>query len=152
MVTSREADVMRLFVVLGAVLVGCAPVPAPIADPTPELRTLLDQSARAWNAGDLDGFMITYARDSATTFMTAKGPIYGYEAIRARYAPRFEPGAERDSLRFTDLVVRPLDTDYAIATARYVLERGDSVTATGPFTVVLRREREGWRMIHDHTS
>ncbi len=143
---------MRLVMVLSAVLIGCAPTPAPVADPTPELRTLLDQSARAWNAGDLDGFMVTYAQDSATTFMTAQGPIYGYDAIRARYAPRFQPGAERDSLRFTDLVVRPLDAEYAIATARYVLEQGDSVTATGPFTVVLRHEPDGWRMIHDHTT
>lgn len=143
---------MRLAMVFAAVWVGCTAAPAPTADPTPELRALLDQSARAWNAGDLDGFMVTYARDSATTFMTARGPIYGYDSIRARYAPRFEPGAERDSLRFTDLVVRVLDADYAIATVRYVLERGDSVTATGPFTVVLRHQRQGWRMIHDHTS
>lgn len=143
---------MRRLLLLAAVVVGCAPAAKPTPDPTPELRALLDQSARAWNAGDLDGFMITYARDSATTFMTAQGPIYGYDTIRARYAPRFEPGAQRDSLRFTDLVVRPLDGKYAIATARYVLERGDSVTATGPFTVVLRHDEEGWRMIHDHTT
>ena len=84
--------------------------------------------------------------------MTPRGPVYGFDAIRARYAPRFEPGGVRDSLTFTDLVVRPLDADYAIATARYVLVRGDSVTATGPFTGVMRREREGWRMIHDHTT
>ena len=143
---------MRLTILLATVLVGCTPTQAPTSDPTPELRALLDQSARAWNAGDLDGFMITYARDSATTFMTAQGPIYGYDTIRAHYAPRFEPGAQRDSLRFTDLVVRPLDAEYAIATVRYVLERGDSVTATGPFTVVLRHESGEWRMIHDHTS
>lgn len=143
---------MRKLLLLTTVLVGCARAANRAPDPSPELRALLDQSARAWNAGDLDGFMITYARDSATTFMTAEGPIYGYDTIRARYAPRFEPGAQRDSLRFTDLVVRPLDAEYAIATVRYVLERGDSVTATGPFTVVLRHESEGWRMIHDHTS
>lgn len=143
---------MRMLVLLTLAFVGGAPAPNRTSDPTPEVRTLLDQSARAWNAGDLDGFMITYARDSATTFMTAQGPIYGYDTIRARYAPRFEPGAQRDSLQFTDLVVRPLDAKYAIATARYILERGDSVTATGPFTVVLRHDEEGWRMIHDHTS
>jgi ketosteroid isomerase-like protein len=131
----------------------CSTAPPPTAqDLTPVVRALLDSAAVEWNAGDLDGFMFTYARDSATTFMTARGPIYGFDAIRVRYAPRFEPGASRDSLTFTELVVRPLDADYAIVTARYVLARGDSVTATGPFTLVLRRQREGWRMIHDHTT
>jgi ketosteroid isomerase-like protein len=129
-----------------------AAAPPSTGDLTPVIQSMLDSSAAGWNAGKLDRFMFTYAHDSATTFMTPRGPVYGYDAIRARYAPRFEPGAVRDSLTFTNLVVRPLDADYAIATARYVLSRGDSVTATGPFTVVLRRQREGWRMIHDHTT
>lgn len=124
----------------------------PTPDPTSAIDSMLDASAAAWNRGDLDGFMQSYLRDSSTTFLSAAGMGRGYEWIRNRYAPRFEPGAARDSLRFTDLEVRPLGPDYALATARYVLYRGDSTTATGPFTVVLRRTAEGWKMIHDHTS
>jgi len=138
-------------VLLATALAACA-APAPTADPSPELQALLDQSAAAWNAGDLDGFLITYARDSATTFVTTRGPVYGFETIRDRYAARFEPGAERDSLHFTDFTVRMLGADYVLSTARYMLTRGDSVTATGPFTVIWERRPEGWRMIHDHTS
>jgi beta-aspartyl-peptidase (threonine type) len=143
---------MRFLFLLTAALAGCAPAPAPPADPTSELEQLLQASARAWNSGDLDGFLITYARDSATTFVTARGPIYGFEQIRGRYAARFEPGAERDSLTFTDHTVRMLGSDFVVSTARYVLMRRDSVTATGPFTVIWERRPEGWRMIHDHTS
>jgi uncharacterized protein (TIGR02246 family) len=135
-----------------AAALGCAPaLPAP-DDPTPELERLLQLSARAWNAGDLEGFLITYARDSATTFVTSRGLIYGFAAIRGRYAGRFEAGAERDSLSFTGLTVRMLGPDHVLSTARYTLTRGDSLTATGPFTVVWERRPEGWRMIHDHTS
>jgi len=54
---------MRRLLLLATVFVGCAPATKPTPDPTRDLRALLDQSARAWNAGDLDGFMITYARD-----------------------------------------------------------------------------------------
>jgi beta-aspartyl-peptidase (threonine type) len=143
---------VRFTAFLVPVLIGCAPVEQPVTDPAPEIRTLLEESARGWNAGDLDAFLITYARDSAITFLTTGGMIRGFDAVRARYAPRFGPDAVRDSLRFTDLEVRALTPDWALVTARYVLERGDSVTATGPFTVVLRRRPEGWRMIHDHTS
>lgn len=140
-------------VVLPLLLTACAlQAPRPVADPTPEIQALLEASARAWNAGDLEGFLITYARDSATTFLTSGGLTHGYDAIRARYAPRFEPGATRDSLRFADLHVRSLGPTHALVTARYVLRRGDAVTADGPFTVVLERRTEGWRMIHDHTS
>lgn len=134
-----------------AAAVACAGDGAP-ADPTPSIDSMLAASAAAWNRGDLDAFMSTYAEDSTTTFLTASGIGHGYDWIRNRYAPRFEPGAERDSLRFTELAARPLGDDYALATARYVLFRGDSVTATGPFTVVLERTPQGWKMIHDHTS
>jgi len=139
--------------VLALAVVACAPAASPTADDAaPEVHALLEQSARAWNAGDLDGFLITYARDSATTFLSVRGLTHGFAAIRDRYAARFEPGAERDSLRFTDVELRPLGADHLLVTARYVLERGDSVTATGPFTVVWERRPEGWRMIHDHSS
>jgi uncharacterized protein (TIGR02246 family) len=140
-----------LTMALALSLAACAAPPA-AEDPSAELRRLLDQSARAWNAGDLEGFLITYARDSATTFLTVRGLTHGYAAIRDRYAGRFEPGAGRDSLHFADIELRPLGTDHVLATARYILTRGDSVTASGPFTVVWERRPEGWRMIHDHSS
>ena len=142
----------RSLVFVFPALLACAPVDAPITDPAPEIQALLGQSARGWNAGDLDAFLITYVRDSATTFLTAKGMTRGFDAVRSRYAARFEPGAVRDSLTFAEVEVRALTPDWALVTARYVLERGDSVTATGPFTVVMQRRSEGWRMVHDHTS
>jgi beta-aspartyl-peptidase (threonine type) len=138
---------------LALAITGCAPATSPPADdPAPEIHALLEQSARAWNAGDLDGFLVTYARDSATTFLTVRGLTHGFGAIRDRYAPRFEPGVPRDSLRFTDIELRMLGPDHVLNTARYVLTRRDSVTAEGPFTVIWERRPEGWRMIHDHSS
>jgi beta-aspartyl-peptidase (threonine type) len=142
----------RSLVLTLAALTACAPIEPPLTDPAREIRALLEQSAVGWNAGDLDAFLITYARDSATTFLTINGLTRGFDAIRSRYAARFEPGASRDSLSFAEVEVRALTPDWALVTARYVLERGDSVTATGPFTVVMRRQPEGWRMVHDHTS
>lgn len=140
----------RTAILLTAAFVACAT--SPPDDPTSAISALLEASARAWNAGDLEGFLSTYARDSTTTFLSTRGLTHGFEAIRARYAARFAPGALRDSLRFTNLEVRALGAEYALATARYVLTRSDSVTTEGPFTVVLHRRPEGWRMIHDHTS
>lgn len=82
-------SVMRVqpVVVLPLLLTACAlQAPRPVADPTPEIQALLEASARAWNAGDLEGFLITYARDSATTFLTSGGLTHGYDANRARDA------------------------------------------------------------------
>ena len=40
----------------------------------------------------------------------------------------------------------------AIATARWILYQGDTVTGSGPFTLVLRHTSGGWKIIHDHSS
>jgi uncharacterized protein (TIGR02246 family) len=114
--------------------------------------SLLTASARAWNAGDLDGFLYWYDRSPETTFIGSTGRVHGWDAIRERYRPSFEPGASRDSLRFVGLETRPLAPGLGLATARYVLYQGDSVTATGIFTLVVREIDAGWRILHDHSS
>lgn len=114
--------------------------------------SLLTESENSWNGGDLDGFLYWYKRGAETSFMGAEGPIYGWDTIRSRYAPRFEPEADRDSLRFEALQTRPLAPWLGLATARYVLFQADSITSQGIFTLVLERTTEGWRIVHDHTS
>ncbi len=78
--------------------------------------------------------------------------MHGWDGIRARYAPLFEPGAARDSLRFEGLETRLLAEGQGLATARYILFLGDSTTARGVFTLVLQKLPEGWRIVHDHSS
>jgi ketosteroid isomerase-like protein len=45
-----------------------------------------------------------------------------------------------------------LGADVALLTARYVLHRGGATTSSGPFTLVMQRQSDGWRILHDHTS
>lgn len=142
---------MNRRIVVALLVAACATPPSP-PDPTAEIQSMLDASATAWNRGDLDMFISDYARDSMTSFVGAGKVHYGFDWIRDNYAPRFAPGAGRDSLRFVDLQARPLGMDHALATARYVLFREDSVTSSGVFTLVLRREGGRWKILHDHTT
>jgi uncharacterized protein (TIGR02246 family) len=117
-----------------------------------EIERVFDRSARDWNAGDLDGFMSDYAREDSTSYISRGQVRYGFDRIRAAYASRFGPGAARDSLRFENLAARPLGASHALVTARFILHRADSTTASGPFTVVMERRADGWKILHDHTS
>ncbi len=120
-----------------------------------EIESMLTASAGAWNAGDLEGFLEDYSTRPGMTFLGGSGRIRGIDEVRERYRGSYwAPGAERDSLRFEDLEVRPLGPDHALATGRYVLHRPEEerTTTTGWFTLVLEREAEGWRIVHDHSS
>jgi ketosteroid isomerase-like protein len=68
------------------------------------------------------------------------------------YAPRFAPGGIRDSLSFEHLEVDFVAPNVVNAIAYYVLARGDSVTARGPTSLVMRRLDGRWRIVHDHSS
>lgn len=112
----------------------------------------LDRSASDWNRGDLDGFMADYAGDSLTGFVAEGRVQRGYDWIREHYAPLFREGATRDSLRFENVEARLLGADHALLNARYVLYRGGAPTSSGPFTLVMQRQPDGWKILHDHTS
>ena len=113
-------------------------------------QQLLEHGAAAWNRGDLDGFVSDYAPDA--TFVTAQGLVHGRQAIRARYAPRFEPGARRDSLWFGTIEARWVDAGTIQMVAWWNLGRGDSVTARGPTSLLLRRVGGRWMIVHDHSA
>jgi len=136
-----------------------APAAAPVEQPATDRRELastftaqLDRSASDWNRGDLDGFMADYASDSLTGFVSQGRVQRGYQWIRAHYAPLFREGATRDSLRFENVEARPLGAEHALLNARYVLYRGGATTSSGPFTLVMQRQPDGWKILHDHTS
>ena len=92
------------------------------------IGALLNAGAAAWNRGDLEGFISTYADSDSTGFVSDGRVHYGFDWIRENYASRFEEGAERDSLRFTGVATRALGSHHALANAHYVLFQGDSVT------------------------
>jgi uncharacterized protein (TIGR02246 family) len=117
-----------------------------------QIRSQLDRAAVDWNRGDLEGFLSDYAAESTTTFVDGYRARHGFQFIREHYAPRFAPGARRDSLHFEEIEARRLSPDIALVTARFVLTRGGMVTASGPFNLVMEQRSAGWRIVHDHSS
>lgn len=138
---------------LAATLAACSPPRGPSGNPQAAITAMLARSAADWNRGDLAGFMSDYARDSLTSYVSAGHVQYGWQPLYDHYQRAyFGPGKTRDSLAFEETVVRPLARDLVLCTARFKLLRGDSVTASGPFTLILERRGGRWYILHDHTS
>lgn len=117
-----------------------------------EIVAMMARSATAWNTGDLDAFVSYYEPGVTTTFVGRHGVVRGRAAIREVYAPRFAPGGVRDSLSFENVDVDLLAPDVASVLAYYRLMRGDSTTARGPTSLVMRRTSGNWLIVHDHSS
>lgn len=118
-----------------------------------EIAIMMQASAMAWNRGDLDAFVNYYEPDTTTTYIGRNGIVRGRAAIRAVYAPRFAPGGVRDSLSFENTEIDLLAPGVANVISWYRLMRGDSTTARGPTSLVMRHDADGqWRIVHDHSS
>lgn len=118
-----------------------------------EIAVMMQASAMAWNRGDLDAFVNYYEPDTTTTYIGRNGIVRGRAAIRAVYAPRFAPGGVRDSLSFENTEIDLLAPGVANVISWYRLTRGDSTTARGPTSLVMRHDADGqWRIVHDHSS
>lgn len=117
------------------------------------IRKLMDQQTADWNRGDVDGFMKTY-KDSAQTTFVGQKVEYGYANILQRYKRLYATPAAMGKLAFTNLAIRMLDTNYAVATGNFHLERtaAGGGNADGIFSLIFEKEPQGWKIILDHTS
>jgi ketosteroid isomerase-like protein len=116
-----------------------------------EIRGVLEAQAKAWNRGDIDGYMNGYARGDETQFVSGDTITRGWQTVRDRYAKRYDTREKMGTLTFSDLEVQLLGSEAALVTGRWALAR-ENDDPHGRFTVVLRRTPEGWRIVHDHTS
>lgn len=137
---------LRLFVLLY-----CAPL---LFSQDAAVRKVLSDSEIAWNHGDLVTFVSYYEDSSETTFIGHEVTRGGSRAILERYRRGYPTRERMGALTFSEIEVRPLGSDYALAIGKFNLKRtpaggGD---ASGRFSLVLRKTESGWKIIHDHTS
>lgn len=122
------------------------------ADPAQQVRAVLDAQVAGWNRGDLSAFLATYRHSEDLTFFSGGTVSKGFSAIEARYQKRYGNSTDTmGKLRFEDIEVQMLGPDAAFARGRYRLEMKDS-SPTGLFTLLLRKSKGKWEIVHDHTS
>ena len=117
------------------------------------IRKVLDDQVIAWNRSDIDEFMKGYENSKDITFV-GKTVSRGYDAVLARYHRDYGDKAKMGKLRFDDIEVKMLDAKVALILGRYTLERSavGGGPATGRYTLIAKKTRAGWKLIHDHTS
>jgi ketosteroid isomerase-like protein len=114
------------------------------------LISVMQKSADDWNKGDLAGFMVSYD-DSAT--MMSKHGLIGKDSMMIHYRQTyFKAGAARQKLTFDQLKVQPLAGDYVLLFGRFTLSGNKLPTLSGWFSLVCVHRKNGWKILHDHTS
>jgi uncharacterized protein (TIGR02246 family) len=142
---------MRPFLFITLLLGGLSLAAAQTPSTESEIRAGLQASSDAWNRGDLKGHLAIYAED--VTSIGAAGPRHGVARIEEDFAKKyFKDGRPKQTLGFSEITVRPLGPDAALAIGRWTLSGGGEPEQTGWFSLVWLRTAQGWKVIHDHSS
>jgi beta-aspartyl-peptidase (threonine type) len=121
------------------------------AKETAAIRAVLDAQVAAWNRGDIEGFMDGYWRSGETVFVSGDTVTHGWQTVLDRYKKGYDTRDKMGTLMFSELEIKLIGKDAAVATGRWQLTRA-SDTPHGRFTLIFRRTQQGWRIVHDHTS
>lgn len=144
---------VRLFPLLVASGFFASPAFAEQKNPSAETEILqvLTIQADAWNRGDLDRFMQTYAEIPDLRFASGGTVTYGWKPTLERYKQRYPDRGAMGHLTFSELAVTALSPDAALVFGHWRLARAHDAPS-GLFTLLVRRTPAGWRIFADHTS
>ena len=121
------------------------------ADVSAAIRSVLATQGKAWNRGDLQGYLASLSRDQKTRHVFNDEITVGYVAIKERFQSRYPDPSNMGTISFSDLEVTVLAPDAAAAFAHWTFEQTDRAFS-GVFTLILRRVDEQWVIVHDHST
>lgn len=116
------------------------------------IKVVLSQE-KAWNKGDIDGFMQGY-KDSPETLFIGRQLSKGYNEILAEYKHDYPNKSSMGQLSYSELEVHPLSDTFAVCVGHYHLDRGkrEGGSAEGLFSLILEKNDDVWRIVVDHTT
>jgi uncharacterized protein (TIGR02246 family) len=115
------------------------------------VRAVIDAQRDAWNRGDIEGYMDGYARSPATVFVSGDRVTHGWQTVLDHYKKSYDSREKMGTLTFSDLEITPIANDAAIGVGSWRLQRAND-EPHGKFTLIFRKTKQGWRIVHDHTS
>jgi uncharacterized protein (TIGR02246 family) len=107
----------------------------------------------AWNKGDLDAYLSHYkgGQDAQAVLATL---VRGIDNIRAAYKANFPNKDSMGDIEDSEVEVRALGDNFALATGKYHLTRSRKAggEVSGTFTEVFEKTPDGWKIIFSEST
>jgi ketosteroid isomerase-like protein len=116
-----------------------------------QILAVMDAQVAAWNRGDIEGFMTGYWKSDKLVFASGSEVTRGWQTTLDRYKKNYSSREKMGALKFGDIEINVLSKDAAVVLGSWSLTRAND-NPKGKFTLIFRKTKDGWRIVHDHTS
>ena len=120
-------------------------------DDKEQIKSVLIKQQDAWNRGDIEGYMQGYWKSDSLLFTSGGNFQRGWKATYEKYKKSYDTKAKMGKLDFSKLEINLLSEESVWIFGYWELKR-EKDNPKGVFTLVLRKFKDGWKVIHDHTS
>jgi ketosteroid isomerase-like protein len=105
---------------------------------------------KAWNTGDIKGFMAYYWKSDSLKFIGSKGITYGWQKTLDNYIKGYPDKEAMGQLTFTILECTQLSENSIYVIGKWELAKDKP--AGGHFTLLWKKIEGKWVIVADHTS
>jgi ketosteroid isomerase-like protein len=115
------------------------------------IRKVLDDQIKAWNKGDVDGFMQGYWKNDSLMFIGKNGVNWGWQKTLQNYKKSYPNTTAMGKLSFDIIVIKKLSPEYYYVVGKWMLTRsiGD---LSGHYNLLFKKVENQWLIIADHSS
>lgn len=115
------------------------------------IRKVLTEQTKAWNRGDVEGFMQAYWKSDSLLFIGKSGVTRGWQQTLNNYKKGYPDTVAMGKLSFDIIQVKQLSGGDAFVVGKWRLHRtiGD---LSGHYTLLLRKIKGQWVIMADHSS
>jgi len=116
-----------------------------------QVQLVLNQSVKGWNEGDIEKYMECYLKSDSIRFVGNGEINYGWQTVLERYKKGYPDKATMGFLTFSKIDISVLSQNDALVFGRWHLKR-EKGEPNGLFTLLIKKTKKGWRIVHDHSS
>lgn len=115
------------------------------------MDSAMNAQVKAWNEGDVDGFMQAYWKSDSLLFIGKNGVKRGWQTTLNNYKKSYPNKQSMGVLRFTAVERKILNENNAFMIGKWELFR-EMDTLSGHYTLLWKRLNGQWKIIADHSS
>jgi len=115
------------------------------------IREVMAQQEKAWNEGDLEGFMQGYWKSDSLLFI-GSSTQYGWQQTLDNYKKSYPTKDNMGILQFDILEVKILSESSAHVVGKWQLSREKLIDLNGYYTLLWEKIGGKWVIVTDHSS